>query len=285
MNHIKLAITRARNYVKRNPKSLIAFSFAGLLLFAFSVEAIRALYFQNKADAFAQSGVIQELQSQAEQLYRQTNKEQSSYFCSIGSTELLARFNQAYDTSSTSSLETITQLRATVKRIGSVPAYSSLLDSFFIMERARKRSELFTDTFNKITSYVTEDLRSAYCTEVASILGNVFFIEQLSTPEGVAALISGQKEDYQTRALKARDRLVSMAYPEVFGSVHFELSKHLNQLIIDLQADSNNYQAFSNQIARTQEAFEADLLTIKSLANDLQKIPEQLLLTTHQFSE
>lgn len=260
-------------------------SFAGLLVVVFGIEVARAGYYLKKADEFARSGVIQEVQTQAEQLYRQTNNDPSSYFCSIDSSELLARFNKAYNSSSTASAETMNQLRSTVQRIERVPAYSSLLDSIFTMKRARQRSQSIASSYEKVTTYVKEDPRSAYCTEIATILGNVFFVEQLSTPEGAAAMISGQKEDYQTRALKARDQLVSMVYPEIFGSVHFELSKHLQQLTIDLQADSNDYRSFSEQIVRTAEALESDLLSLKSSAGELTDIPEKLLLATHQFSE
>lgn len=285
MKRVKLYFARASNFIIRRPKSIILFSFLGLLVLTGSIESIRALYFQKLADSFVDSAAVLELQTDIERLAKRLQENPSSFFCVIRNSELTSRFNDASDADVNTPEEEIARLRTKLDSISGVPAFSSLADILPAPRHARARSEQIAKSLVSLKTMVTPTETNQYCMDLATALGNVYFIDKLSSPEGVAAMIPGQKEDFLTRASKARNRLIVLRYPARYETTHIAITKTIAQLEIDLTGNSNDYLTFARSIYRTKSGLSKELIELEELSNDMKAVPQDLLIASHQLSQ
>ncbi len=167
-------------------------------------------------------------------------------------------------------------LKKTVENLPEPPTFQSFAVFLPQANKARKDSSQTNTAHNTVKSLFDEDVRSTYCTQLATILSSIYFVEDLQKPEAVSALQVGQVEDFQVKIAKAQDKLVALGFPSDFQQEHSQITELLSQYAKTLRSDDNKYVSFARSMEATNKQLTALLSSIAQKTADLQERTKDL---------
>jgi hypothetical protein len=280
VNILKNCCSKIRDYFEKKPKMIIVVTALVFFLSLIVFEYIRASIYLNTVDDYKKSEAILRVKETADKLTRASQVKQPAIFCDIDHKDLLKEVNKAYDnlTNENNPELLISMLNSSVKQAGSPPIFNSFLQFIPKIHQARIINQEIQGSMEALASLTTTDERSSYCTSLVGVLGEIYFLTSIETPEGVSALFVGQLENFQVNTKQAQKTLQAISPPTVFIDQHTELNQLLNKIALDLRNNSNKYIEFSRIIEKDVDQLEIILGNIKSKTQDLQSRPSQIAL-------
>lgn len=277
-----------RSVIRKKPILLVPIcAVLTLLLFAL-VECGRAWVYLNSAETYRNSVSMQSLQTKVDKLNRAVEIIPSAYYCDISTVNLIANFNEAYSTlgpGDNAPEAVVATITDDLELLTPPPAYSSYVDFLPRPKQARVQSEQMSQAAAKLQELTKEDVRSTYCLALQQALSRVYFMQDLQSPEGVAALLPGQIENFQTNVSQAVDLLTATVYPSQFEAEHIASIKNLQMVSTHLRADDNNYTQFARQIELDLKELLQVFVGLKNESVDLQDRVTKIALQTQLLAD
>ncbi len=275
--------TAFRVMIRKKPILLVPIcAVITLLLFAL-FECGRAWAYLNSAETYSDSASMQSLQTKVDKLSRSVEIIPSAYYCDVSTENLIANFNEAYSAlgpGDNAPEAIVATIKDELKLLTPPPAYSSYVDFLPRPKQARWQSVQMSQAAEKLQELTDQDIRSTYCLALQQALSRVYFMQDLQSPEGVAALLPGQIENFQTNVAQAIDLLTATAYPPQFEAEHIASIKNLQMVAVHLRADNNNYMQFARQIELDLKELQQVVVGLKNKSVDLQGRVTEIALQT-----
>lgn len=268
-----------RETFQRRPNLLIPLVAVSAILLFTAVEYGRAWAYRQSVAEYKQSATVLSLKTTVDKLQRETEKQPAAYYCDLSADDLLALFNQAYEPAGSDSIDSIVQqLHAEVSGT-KPPAFSSALNVFPGIVGARRISEEVSRAVSGIRKLTESDVRTTYCMELQQVLAQVYFLPNLSAPEGVSALLPGQQENFQVNVRQAQEQFASIrTIPKSFADEHARLGELLESVASNLRANRNDYDGFSRALQQNAIKLQDIVDDIGSKAKDLRQRPQEIAL-------
>ncbi len=269
-----------RFYVQKPMRLLPTVALLTVLTFGVE-ECVRARYYLQQISYYKNSSRALQLHDTVQALQKSVESTHSALYCDV-------RLQEAIDSASTSYRVSLAQqsdahsLNATLQEhIGELsppPAFSSLVEFLPGPSQARILSEELADSVQSLQVLTQKNARSEYCLELSNVLEDVYFIQQLTKPEGVHALLAGQLENYQIKAQGALDKLLVMKFPVQYADEHDGITAAVSQLTLNLVRNENDVLSYAGYMQDNYDQLIEQLESIEKKSIDLQEIPKNIAL-------
>lgn len=279
LNKINLLVLK--KFTRRKPLLASIIIFMCVSVFCTVIEQMRAWYFMKEADDFATSAQVQTIQSDVDRLNRSVQAVPASLYCELTASNLLADFNVAYlplSSGDNAPEKIVDKINEGMASLQSTPSFRSIWPFIPLGKDARDRSEKLRLAITEMKRLSNTDVRSKYCLAAQEALARIYFAQTLRESQGVAVLLPGQIENFQTNTKQALELLTALPYPAPFADEHISLSESLASLQRTLQGDTDNYKVFAQQVDADMTRIESILASIKQSSEDLQDRPAQMAI-------
>ncbi len=281
MGKIKKIRVKIKKYFAEQPKMIVPAAIFLFIVVLSGVEFVRASIYISKANEYKESAKVSIVVDSASKLSYQSEYIESSTMCSINLDDLIAKSNQAYIDPVKESNDpeiVMKELSNLVKQAAPSPEFNSIMQFIPRVYEARKISRQMESSLYEIAKLTKQDGRSMYCSNVAGVLSEIYFIDDLSKPEAVSALHVGQVENFQVNSQNALDAISKIEPPEEFVENHKALVSLVSKLKGDLKNNTNDYVGFSRVINENLKVLKTELEDLKQKSVDLQSRPQEILL-------
>lgn len=162
---------------------------------------------------------------------------------------------------------------------GSAPTYWTLIAATVTQKSALNGNRSIESSLAQIRNLSQPNTHAQYCRTVAEVFGSAAYLNDLSRPEGVAALFVGQRENFlvnienSVAAFKSIDKV-----PSSLAEEHGQLDRLFTSFSELLRGDRNNISEFSRLIANNLQQVESVFDSIKDKTQDIQSLPADMLL-------
>lgn len=278
MSFITQSERRAIHFIVKYPKSLIAIAGITFLLLFTGFESLRAWMYDTQVENYRHSARVMELTDAIDRLVVEAAKGGKPEFCDLTLRNNIGGYNAAYQEQKGEDSLLTEAVHAKAQTAVPSPAFHSLLNFLPHIKKRVVLSRELRESTEVALNLTKQDNRSQYCTSLLDVFSEVYFLESIRRPEGVAALSVGQVENFQTNVKKAQTSLASIPVPPIVADEHGHIQEILNSLALHLREDENDFVTFSRRIEMQSVELEMVLETLRDKTADLQAIPSQLYL-------
>lgn len=278
----KHGLNKAKEILNRRPFLAIPIVVVVTVFLYGGVEHTRAAYFMRRAEEYRNSARVQTLLSDIDTLNKSVLVAPAAYFCNIDLENLLPDFNSAYialGQGNNAPDAVMDRLKSDIETAKNTPSFRSYLTGLRSVERAQTESKKLNSAIIRLSELTAENDRSTYCQSLQDALSRTYFLQSISTPEGVSALLPGQVENFQINVTQAQELLLRMHVPDEFKQEHEKLHEAYEQVASILKSDDNAYVRFSRDIERQVLGIDETLQSVRTKASDRQAIPTEIMLS------
>lgn len=278
----KQGLKKVKDTLNRRPFLTIPIVVVVTVFLYGGVELVRAAYFMRRAEEYRNSARVQTLLSDIDTLNKSVLVAPAAYFCNIDLENLLPDFNSAYialGQGNNAPDAVMDRLKSDIETAKNTPSFRSYLTGLRSVERAQTESKKLNSAIDRLSELTEENDRSTYCQSLQDALSRTYFLQSISTPEGVSALLPGQVENFQINVTQAQELLLRMHVPDEFKQEHEKLHEAYEQVASILKSDDNAYVRFSRDIERQVLGIDETLQSVRTKASDRQAIPTEIMLS------
>ena len=273
---VKKKFKNFKKLITKKPKLLLPIS-ALLFVFIFMIfECGRAYLYINKVDDYKVSVKAIYLKDSIAKLQQAYSSFGASYFCDLDRNKIIAYVANPDMNSVENMDEIVAKVSENLADATPPPSFSSLVDFLPRPKRAKQVSNDINSSLESIDQLIKPNAKNEYCSGVGRVLEISYFLDSITKPEGVGALLVGQIEEYQSVIAKTTDELLSMKFPTELNDEQIRLIEVFNTISTDLKGNENYYVSFSRKIGVDVQELDEVLKNISDKMSDVQKIPESL---------
>lgn len=281
MSFIKRAEHRAGHFILRYPKALILIAAVLFMMLFIGLESLRAQIFDAQLRNYKESSEVQVLNNTVERLASRAETGGDAALCELKLEGNIQGSNSAYKKGGEEDLQVLmADVNARASEAVPYPAFHSMLRILPHIKARSEDSQNLSASIKSAQNLTKQDTKSSYCLQLLDVLSEVYFLESIRKPEGVAALRVGQVENFQVNVRKAQELLKGINSPTAFLDENTAVSEILNRLALNLRDDENNYEMFSRRIEIQTVELQLVLDSLASKSADLRDLPQRLYLET-----
>lgn len=266
---------KARGIVVRNPKLIVGISVFLFLVVFSGFEYVRASRYMGRTHEYRQSVPVMKAVDRVGRLTSVVDSQPNGLYCNL-SVELLVEERFRTEASTVTPEKFAGEAGDYAKMASPAPGFNSFAQFVPKVREARAESVALTEAVREIQNLTREDARSNYCTELITALEEVYYVDTLSTTQGVNALHVAQQGNFINNVSVAQSKIRTMRVPDLFADEHVAVNEYLNELRLDLQNDATQYESFGRVIEQGTEQLEAVFVSIDAKSQDLSERAEQL---------
>ncbi len=265
MKHLTYIRQKLITYISQRPKSIIVLSCVVSLLAFVPFEFMRASRYIATVEKYRNSPQVLGVKTSAEELNIGTDVQATAAYCDVD----ITRFTKDSDSEVGQLVPPGREIYLRAEEAIPSPAFDSVFAFLPRIREAHDESEEISRALEKIRELTSEDARSTYCFGLVSVLGELYFLKDIQTPQGVGALVVGQLESFQLHVRNAQQKLAKTIPPQVFYDEHRALVESLNQLALDVRTNENDEQEFSRRVENTVTTIQDTLGALRFKSKDL----------------
>ena len=251
----------------------IAVFMAGLVMF----EIVSYQIYSERIEAFKNSDDIVVLRANIDALAVMGEQSRDTGVCQLN-IESTFNVDAAINAARSEELvQSINQLATANEH--AVPAYWTLVAATRSQKSALKDNRTASNSITQIRKISQSNVYAQYCSTITQVFASAAYLNDLSRPEGVAALFVGQRNNFLVNIENSVAQFKSIdKVPVSLADEHGDLDRLFSNFSELLRGDRFNIVVFSNLIANNLQQADEIFESISNKTKDVHTLPEELVL-------
>jgi len=251
----------------------IAVFMVGLVIF----EVISYQSYLGKIEAFKNSDDITALQSDIDELAVMGEQSRDAGMCQLD-------VNSTFTADAASDAVRSEELLASVNQLATenadaVPGYWTLVAATTTQKSTLTDNRTTSNSIDQIRKLSEPDVYAQYCRTITRVFASAAYLNDLSRPEGVAALFVGQRNNFLVNIENSVAQFKSIEkVPASLAEEHGELDSLFTNFSELLRGDTNNIVVFSNIIANNLQQADQIFESISDKTKYIHTLSDELVL-------
>jgi len=230
-----------------------------------------------KIEAFKNSDDITALQSDIDELAVMGEQGRDAGMCQLD-------VNSAFTADAASEAARSKELIASINQLttdnaDAVPGYWTLVAVTNTQKSTLTDNRAASDSIVRIRKLSQPNVYAQYCRTITQLFASAAYLNDLSRPEGVAALFVGQRNNFLVNIENSVAQFKSIErVPASLAEEHGKLDSLFTNFSELLRGDTNNIAVFSSLIANNLQQADQVFESISNKTKDVNTLPEELVL-------